>query len=162
MNLDITHADLWTAEIDDQPGGLARTLKGLSDYGADLDYVFARRYPHRPGKGVMFVSPIQTREALENASQVGLHRAMDVAALRIEGPNEAGVGATLTKVIADAGVNLNSLSGNVVGHRFVCYAGFDSLEDREKAETALKALTKHDWHFWRRHHEEAAATIEHR
>ena len=149
MNLDLTHVDVWAAEIDDKPGALSRTLRAIADYGADLECVIARREPTRPGKGVVFVSPLKARPAIENADQIGLRRTTDLATLRIEGPNEAGIGATLVKTMADTGVNLHGLSAMTLGHRFVCYVGFDNVEDRVKAEEALKKLSGHDWKFWR-------------
>jgi hypothetical protein len=51
MNLKVTRMDVWTAEVDDKPGGLARALRALADYGANLEYVMARRRSDSPGKG---------------------------------------------------------------------------------------------------------------
>ena len=154
MNLDMTRVDVWAAEIDDKPGALARLLRAIADFGADLDCVIARRQPERTGKGVVFVSPLTSRPAIENADQVGLRRVGEMATLRVEGPNEQGIGAKLAKVIGDTGVNLHGLSAMTLGHKFVCYVGFDTAADLEKAEGALKKLTAHDWKFWR--HPEAA------
>lgn len=157
MNLHIDHADVWMAEIDDAPGGLARTLRAIADYGADLDYVIARRQPENRGKGIVLISGLKSKDQIGNVDQAGFHPVTNVAMLRIEGTNEPGIGAKLTKLIADAGVNMNGLSAAVVGHRFVCYAGFDSLADRGKAEGALKAVAGHDWKFWQRHPETTVA-----
>lgn len=150
MNLELTRVDVWATEIDDKPGALALKLRAIADYGTDLDCVIARREHDRPGKGVMFVSPLNSRPAVENADQVGLRRNAGTPTLKIEGPNQAGMGATLTKTIGDAGVNMHGLSAMKVGHHFVCYIGFDSESDLETAEAALKKLTVHDWRFWRR------------
>lgn len=149
MNLDMTRVGVWVADIDDKPGAMARLLRAVADYGADLECVIARRDAGHPGHGAVFVSPLTGRAAVENADQAGLRPVIEVATLRIEGPNEPGMGSTLAKVIADAGINLHGFSAMTLGHRFVCYAGFDNTKDLETAETALKALTAHDWRFWR-------------
>jgi len=58
----------------------------------------------------------------------------------------------VTRAIEEAGVAIASFSGTVDGSRFVCYAEFDSVEDRSKAEAALKARNSHpSWAFWSRH-----------
>lgn len=156
MNIKMTHFDVWVAEIDDKAGGLAFRLRALADYGADLEYVNARPTPEQPGKGVVFVSSPDEKAMLANADQAGFRRATEKPLLKIEGTNEPGAGAKLTKAIADAGVSMNGLSANVIGHRFVCFAGFDSAQDRDKAETALKALAAHHWRLWPRREPKAA------
>lgn len=158
MNLKITRVEVWTTDIDDKPGAVARTLRAIADYGADLDYVTARRDPQRPGKGRLLVSPLHGQEQIGNADQVGLRLASDLPTLRLEGTDSPGAGAKLAKTIADAGVNLNELSAAVYGHQFVCYATFDSAADLATAETALRALiTTPHWQFWRRRSEPKAA-----
>ncbi|PTY08871.1 hypothetical protein DB347_04685 [Opitutaceae bacterium EW11] len=151
MNLQMTRVDMWAAEIDDQAGGLAHTLRAITERGVDLDYVMARREADTPGKGRVLVSPISGRDQLENAEAAGIRRATDVAVLKIEGNDDAGMGARLCETIAGTGASMNALSASVVGNRFVCYAAFDSEADRAKAETALKELSAHHWRFWKRH-----------
>ncbi len=162
MNLEMTHVDVWSTEIDDKPGGLALPLRAMADYGADMDCIIAHREANKPGKGLLFISPLSNREPMENADQAGFRRVMSIPTLRIEGTNAPGMGAKLAKTVADVGVNLHGLSAMSFGNRFVCYMGFDSKADRDKAETALGALIgHHDWRFWRHTevpHAEAAAT----
>lgn len=151
MNLEITHVDVWSAEIDDNPGGLARALTALADYDVDLDCIIARREPAKKAKGLLFISPLSEREPMEKADEAGFKRLTGVATLRLEGTNAPGMGAKLAKAVADAGVNMHGLSAMGFGNRFVCYLSFDSTADRDKAEQALRMLSAgHDWHFWRR------------
>lgn len=157
MNLKTAHVDLWTTKIADEPGSLARTLRAIADYGGDLDFVVARRIPENPGRGMVLVAPLVGHEQLNNASEAGLRRAEDLPTLKIEGDDSPGAGAKIMKVIADAGVNLHEISTVVLGNRFVCYAGFDSIADRERAEMAIKALSASHWHFFRRHAEHTVA-----
>lgn len=151
MNLEMTHVDVWSAEIDDKPGGLSLSLRAMADYGADLDCVIARREPNKPGKGLLFISPLSSREPMEKATEAGFRRVDKIATLRLEGTNAPGMGAKLAKCVADVGVNMHGFSAMSLGSRFVCYVGFDSVADREKAEVALRSLEgHHDWKFWRR------------
>ena len=50
MSLTITKVDVWAAEIDDTPGGLAKLLGALAGAGADLECVIARRDPTKTAK----------------------------------------------------------------------------------------------------------------
>jgi ACT domain-containing protein len=157
MNLKTSRVDLWAAEIDDMPGGLAQTLHAIAEFGVELTHVIARRQPEQPGKGIVLVVPLTGKEHLENIVDVRLQRANGFAALRIEGVNEHGAGTKITRAISGAHVNMNALSCTVVGHRFVCYAIFDHAQDLEKADAALQALATHHWPFWHRHHDPKAA-----
>ena len=53
----VEHVDVRAATIEDRPGGLAQALATLRDAGADLQLIIARRA--EPGKGVVFVTPLQ-------------------------------------------------------------------------------------------------------
>ncbi len=110
--------------------------------------MIARRL-EKPGKGVVFITPLQGKEALDNASQAGLHRATHVATLKIEGPDRPGLGADLARAIAETGVNLQSLTAAVVNRKFVCFASFDSVADLERAEDAISALAAQMHRSWR-------------
>lgn len=132
--------DVWATPIDDTPGGLARTLRTIAEMGANLDCVLARRDGTVKGKGVLFVTPLHGTELSETAEQLGLRRAGNIHTLKIEGDDHPGMGAELTRVIGEAGINLHGLTATVLGHRFVCYASFDSLADLERAERVVHSL----------------------
>lgn len=140
MTFKTTRMDVWVAPIDDAPGGLARTLRAIAETGASLDCVLARREGATKGKGVLFITPLHGKEQLDNADQIGLHRASHVNTLKIEGEDHPGIGAELTRVVGEAGINLHGLTAMVMGRRFVCYASFDTLADLERAEQAIHAL----------------------
>jgi len=139
MSLKVTKMDVWSGEIQDQPGGLSGVLRQLADANADLEMVVARRQPDRPGAGIVFLAPVKGRKATAAAAVAGLSPAPGVAALRVEGTNRPGLGAKMTGAIADSGVNLRGLSAAVLGSRFVAYMTFDSAEDADKAAKAIKA-----------------------
>ena len=58
MKLDITRVDVWAATIKDRPGGLAQKLDALAKAGTNLEFLISRRTPEKPGRGVVFVTPI--------------------------------------------------------------------------------------------------------
>jgi hypothetical protein len=140
MSLAVTKVDVWAAQIDDQPGGLAKLLRGLAGAGGDLECVIARRDPSKKGKGIAFLTPIKGANVRKAAKAEGLAPAEKLATLKVEGDDAPGLGARITSAIADAGVNLRGVSGAVVGHKFVVYLGFDGNADAAKAARALRAL----------------------
>jgi hypothetical protein len=140
MSLTITKVDVWTAEIDDTPGGLAKLLGALAGAGADLECVIARRDPKKPGKGVAFLTPVKGANVRKAAKGEGLAPAEKLATLKIEGDDASGIGSRITSTVAEAGVNLRGVSGAVIGRKFVAYLGFDADSDATKAARALKAL----------------------
>jgi hypothetical protein len=139
MALDIEQVEVWAATIEDRPGGLAEKLDALAAAGADLGFVIARRTPEKAGDGVVFVTPIEG-DAVEAAKAAGFTVAESLRSLRVEAPDEAGLGAQITAAMAAAGVSLRGISAAAIGDRCVCYLAFDSPDDSAKAEEALKNL----------------------
>ena len=131
--------EVWAATIEDRPGGLGEKLDALAKAGANLEFVIARRPPARPGAGVVFVTPIEG-DAVEAATAAGFAVAESLRSLRVEAPDEAGLGARITGALTSAGINMSGISAAVIGGRCVCYPAFDSPEDFAKAEDALKGL----------------------
>lgn len=140
MAYEVSKMDVWVGEIQDKPGALAEVLTALAEGGANLESLLARRQPDKPGTGVVFASPIKGAKAIKAAKAVGLHRSESLAALRVTGTNKVGVGAQLTKAIAEAGINLRGVQAAALGDQFVAYFAFDSAADANKALRALKAL----------------------
>ena len=140
MSLTVTKTDVWAAQIEDQPGGLAKLLGALAGAGANLECVVARRDPSQAGKGVAFITPVTGASARNAAKAEGLAPAEKLATLKVEGNDAPGLGFRITSAIAEAGVNLRGVSAAVVGRKFVVYLGFDGNADADKAARALKAL----------------------
>jgi hypothetical protein len=138
MAYTVNKVDIWTGEIDDRVGGLAAKLEALANAGADLEVVVARRQPHRPGKGVVFLGPVAGAKAQKAATAAGLSKATDMAALRVEGPNKPGDCHRLAHLLAEAGINLRGLTATTVGKKYVLALGFDSASDAEKAARLLR------------------------
>jgi hypothetical protein len=133
MSTVVERVDTWAASINDQPGGLAATLAPLAEAGADLEFVIARRAPDKPGTGVVFVAPIEGEAQLAAAEKSGFAVADSLHSVRVTGDNRPGIGAEMTKKLADAGINLRGLSAAVIGEKFIMYLAVDTNEDAEKA-----------------------------
>lgn len=133
----VEHVDVWSASIPDKTGGLSLLLKGMDEAGADFNFIIARRTPENPGSGVVFVTPIRGDREIQAASTLGFSLTRSVDAVCYEADNKPGATASLTALIAGAGINIRGLSVAVVGTRFIAYIGFDSSKD---AETAMRML----------------------
>jgi hypothetical protein len=140
MKLDIRKADVWAATIEDRPGGLAEKLSAIADGGANLEFIISRRSPEQPGSGVVFVTPIKGARQIKAAQGAGFQKSNSLHSVRVEGPDNPGLGAKLSKALADAHLNLRGLSAASFGRRFVTFLALDSPEDAAKAASVLKKL----------------------
>jgi hypothetical protein len=138
MELNVERVDVWAADIDDKPGGLAQVLSALRDAGADLQFVVARRTPESPGKGVVFVAPLQGDGEINAAKQVGFSITSTIQSVRVMGMDQLGIIAQLTQLLAEGEVNLRGVSGAVLGTQFIAYLAFDTPDDAEKAVHILE------------------------
>jgi hypothetical protein len=138
MDLLVEPVDVWAVTLEDKPGGLAGVLATLQDVGANLQSIIARRAPDQPGKGVVFVTPLEGDREIAAAAEVGFNVTQTLHSVRIMGQNRPGIAAELTQQLADAGINLRGFSASVLGTQFVAYAAVDSLEDTQKAMEILK------------------------
>ena len=140
MALNVTRADVWAASIEDRPGGLAEKLAALAEAGAQLEFVIARRASERPGTGVVFLTPLKGAAQIRAAKKAGLEKTKSLHSLRVEGPDQAGLGAKMTQALAQAGINLRGLSAAAIGRRCVVHLTLDSTADATKAARLLKRL----------------------
>ncbi|TKC92289.1 amino acid-binding protein [Trinickia terrae] len=138
MELNVERVDVWAATIEDKAGGLAQVLSALRDAGIDLQFVVARRTPEAPGKGVVFVAPLQGEREIRAATQVGFSVTPSLQSVRVMGLDQLGIVSQLTQMLADGGINLRGVSAAVLGSQFVAYLALDSLDDAEKAVDILQ------------------------
>jgi len=138
MELFAERVDVWAAPIQDKPGGLADVLGILREAGVDLKFIIARRAPDQPGKGVLFVTPLQSDGEIRAAAQVGFNVTHSLYSVRVMGRDRPGIAAELTQKLADAGINLRGFSAAVIGTQFVAYFAVDSLQDATTAQKFLK------------------------
>ena len=140
MALKVAKVDIWMTTIDDRAGGLGEKVGPLADAGANFEFVFARRTPETPGKGLALVYPVKGAKVVKAAQGAGWDKAPDISGLRIEGGNKAGVGAKMLKALSDAGISFRGLSAAAVGRSFVCYLALDSAEDASRASAVLRRV----------------------
>src|ERR1041384_3281004 len=92
MAYSVNKVDVWVAEIDDRPGGLADKLDGLAQAGATLEFVVSRRAPDKPGKGVVFLTPIRGAKQTRAANDAGFNTTSRVHSVRGRGPRRRARG----------------------------------------------------------------------
>lgn len=138
MDLLVNRVDVWTASIADKPGGLSKTLKGVYEAGADLDFVIARRAPDKPGTGAVFITPIRGDREIEAASTLGFNLTSSVDSVRVEGDNVPGAAVNIADLIANADINIRGFSAAVIGPRYIAYIGFDNAADADRAAKILQ------------------------
>jgi len=138
MDLFVERVDVWAAPIEDKPGGLADVLSILRNAGVDLQFIIARRAWNEPGKGVIFVTPLQGDREIAAAAQVGFNVTHTLHSVRVVGRDRPGVAAELTQKLADANINLRGFSAAVIGRQFIAYIAVDSLQDANQAIEILE------------------------
>jgi len=136
MKVDVSHVDVWAATIKNRPGALAEKLDALAQADIDLEFIIARRV--KPGKGVVFVTPIKGARQIRAARKTGFEKTKSLHGIRVATGNKPGFGAELTMQLADAGINLRGLSGAAIGNRAIFHIAFDSSDDANKAKRMLK------------------------
>ena len=142
MAYSVKKVEVWAGEIADRPGGLAEKIQSLSNAGANLEFIIARRAADKPGTGVVFVTPIKGAKQKSAAQGTGLASTDSLHSVRVEGPDKAGLGAKMTQAISEAGINLRGLSAAALGRRAVSYLAFDSAADADSAVSILRKALK--------------------
>jgi hypothetical protein len=139
MALKVTKVEVWAAGMDDKAGELAARLAPLAAAGADLTMALARRCPDWPGKGVVFVTPLQGAKQLKAAKAAGFRRTRMVC-LKVEGPDKPGLAARIADAVGRAGVNLRGLTGSGLGGKSLIYVSVDTPSAAAKAAAVIKKL----------------------
>jgi predicted amino acid-binding ACT domain protein len=140
MKLKVSRGELWSAVIDDRPGGVAAVLEPMAKAGANFEFAFARRTPENPGKGTLFVLPVKGAKLVKAAQEAGLTKAESIHTVKLEGSDKPGIGAAIASALGSAGISFRGISATVVGKEFAGYVALDSAEDAAKAATVLKKL----------------------
>ena len=135
-----SRVDTWVTSIPDRPGSLAAKLKALSESGANLEFVIARRAGENSGTTKVFITPIKGAKQVRAAGGAGFTKTTSLHTLRVEGADKAGQGARVLTALADGGLNLRGLSAAAIGKKFVCHIALDTEADAVKAARILKSL----------------------
>lgn len=137
MPVTVKNVTLWRKEVENQPGTLAATLEFFAKAGADLQLVMGYRYPGNETKAAVELYPVSGRKSIAAAQAAGLS-ASGIPSLLIEGQNKPGLGHTIARAIADAGINLAFLVAQVIGGKYSAIIGFERDEDAKKAAALIK------------------------
>jgi len=140
MALKATRMEVWTATLEDRPGGGAEKLEALAKGGANLEFVFMRRTPENPGRGVMFATPVKGAKAKRAAQEAGFSPSDAIQFVRVEGGDKPGLGARMTRALAAGGISFRALSATALGRKFVSYLALDSADDAARAVALLRKV----------------------
>jgi hypothetical protein len=140
MALTVTKVELWSTTMDDRAGSTASKLEPLSAAGADFEFVFARRTPEDPGRGVIYLAPVKGTKVTRAAEQAGFRKSEQVFGLRVEGSDKPGIGAKMLRALADAGISFRGLTALALGTKFVAILALDSATDAAEAARLIKKL----------------------
>jgi hypothetical protein len=140
MGFKLDRVHVWSGEVADQAGGVAAKLAMLAQAGCNLEYIYTRRQPDRPGTGILYIAPVTGPMQVRAARSAGLTETDNPVVLRVEGDNQAGLGHRLTQEWALAGLSLQGLMMCVLTGKFVGYASFDTVADSNRAAAILGDL----------------------
>ncbi len=137
MAIKVKSITLWRREVEDRPGTLAETLEPLARAGADLQVVMSYRQPGAEGRAVLELYPVSGKKAATAAGTAGLS-ASTIPTLVVEGDNRPGIGHSMARALADAGININFLVAQTVGRKFSAVFGFETEADARSAASLIK------------------------
>jgi len=133
----ISRETVWAGDLLNRPGMVARVLEAVRNAGGNLEFVVARKVSANTAR--LFVAPVKGAKLVRAAREVGLSPADSMHTVRILGPDRPGLGADLTRAIADAGINIRGLSSAAMAKQSVCLLAFAT--DAE-AKSAIKVVKK--------------------
>ena len=137
MAYTVSKAEVWVADIRNRAGTLARTLEAMTNAGAQLEFMIARKLNEDTSR--VFLAPIKSPKQKKAARDAGLSPASNLHSIRIEGPDRSGLGAEITRAIAAEGVNLRGASGAAIGRKAVFHI---AVETEQAMKDALRAARK--------------------
>ena len=137
MGFKLDRVHVWSGAVVDQAGGVSAKLSLLAQAGTNLEFIYTRRQPDSPGKGVLYVAPVTGPLQVRAARSAGLTETNDPVVLRVEGDNQAGLGHRVTQQWALAGLSFQGMSMAVIENKFVGYVAFDTVADANRAAAIL-------------------------
>lgn len=139
MLLNVSKVDVWAASLEDRSGGLATRLEGLAKAGANLSFIICRPDGAKPGQSVVFVTPLNGEAQWRAAEMSGFHRTDTMHTLRLDGPDQPGLGYLVTRALSQSGINLRGMSVATLGGQFAMYISFYDPKDADRAFQRLQA-----------------------
>jgi len=141
VELSVKPVQIWILHGADRKGMLADALAPLVEAGANLQIVMGYRYPGELDRAAVEVFPIDGPTQEATARKLGFELS-DTPCLRADGDDRKGLGAQMTRAIADAGISMAFLVAQTVGKKFTAVIGFLSEEDAGKASKIITSLGK--------------------
>lgn len=139
MAFEISRTAIWAGEVSNEPGALAKLLTQLRQAGVNLESAVLRPAAPMSGIGVLFVAPLVGEVQAAAAQRVGLRATHSIHAVRIAGPDRAGLVAEMAALLSDAGLNVSGLSSTAIEGRTVHYFRFESARDADRGVDVLNA-----------------------
>ena len=102
MSVTVKKIALWRQEVENKPGALAAVLAPLAEAGADLQVVMGYRHPGHESQATIEVSPVSGKKAAKAAQGAGLG-ASSIPTLLVEGDNQPGLGAAISRSLPKQG-----------------------------------------------------------
>jgi glycine cleavage system regulatory protein len=137
MGFKLDRVHVWSADVADEAGGVADKLALLAQAGANLEFVYTRRRPDKPGSGELFVAPVSGPLQVRAAKSAGMHETDIPVVMRVEGDNQAGLAHRVTQQWALSGLSFQGMMMAVMGGKFIGYVSFDTTVDANKAAAIL-------------------------
>jgi hypothetical protein len=137
MPVTVKKITLWRKELQNRPGTLAEALEPVSKAGADLHVVMGYCYPGDRTKAAVELFPVTGKKTTAAAQSAGLAPS-GIPALHVEGDNRPGLGHSVTRALAEGGVNLDFLVAQVIGRKYSAVIGFEHDADADKAISLIK------------------------
>ena len=123
----------FTAEVQDQPGVLAEMAQPIADAGINILALYGG--PKGEGKAVVCCVPDDPAKLRALAAEGGV-AVQEHEHLLVEGDDRPGVGASVARKLAGAGVNIQAIIGTTTGGKFLLCIRV-APEDIDKAAAAI-------------------------
>lgn len=137
MAVKVKRITLWRCEVENRVGALAQALDPFAGAGLGLQLVMGYRYPGNSTKAAIELYPVSGKKGAAAARAAGLS-ATSIPTLLVEGDDRAGLGAAMSRAMADAGIDMSFLVAQVVGRKYSAVVGFESEADAAKAASLIK------------------------
>ncbi|HUU10030.1 MAG TPA: ACT domain-containing protein [Phycisphaerae bacterium] len=137
MAYTVKKVEVWAIDVQNRPGTLARILEGLTQAGAQLEFVVARQVSENTSR--VFLSPLKGKKQKDRATELGLRPAAGMSSIRIDGPDRAGLGCDIARAVAANGINIRGASAAVIGRKMTFYLAFKTANE---AVAAAKVIRK--------------------
>ena len=137
MAVTVRKITVWRTEVDNRTGALAQMLEALGAARGSLDVLMGYRIPGQHERAVIEVWPVSGKKMSEAAGAAGL-RPSETPTLLVMGDDRPGLGHSMARALADAGINMVFLVAQVVGRRFSAVFGFESAADADRSVRLLK------------------------